>query len=272
MHLLISLLLFTFLSWNSPTRDVVTTYDQGIDTLYAYVDDQNKTYFQYFSPSGHISHELQQQFHVRKSDMLLFRSYASDDTVSTGLTVLIPFAQKELLKTKSATTDCIPVIYTVRKKETVFKIARRYFDLKLDQLRKLNNLPSNDISIDQQLLVGWFVLHPVGESLHTDDLPARTPEPIDPFYPEDPTLQIGVAYWKKTDTHASHMFAMHRSARINSMIEITNPMFKSKVLVKVVGRIPPTYKDDIALVVSPAVAKKLGVLDPRFRAEMRFVE
>ncbi len=271
MRLLISLLFLVFLANNTAAQSLVTTGSPAIDTLYAYVDDKNNTYFQYHSRSGLISSDLSQQFRVRASEMLLLNNIPSNDTVNAGRTVLIPFAQKELLQSRSITADCIPVIYTVRPKETVFKIARRYFDLKVDQLRTLNNLSSNDISIDQQLLVGWFMLHPVSESVHTNELPIYI-EPVDPFYPEEPTMQIGVAYWKKSQNDVAHLFAMHRSARINSMIEITNPMFKTKVLVKVVGRIPPTYKSDIALVVSPAVAKKLGVLDPRFRAEMRFVE
>lgn len=272
MRLLINLLLLTFLCAGVAAQDLDTTVDVPIDTLYAYVDDKNNTYFQYYSHSGHITSDLARQFHVRESDMLRVNSFASIDSAGNGQSVLIPFDQKELLHYRSMTSECIPVIYTVRPKETVFKIARRYFDLKVDQLRKLNYLSSNDISIDQQLLVGWYILHPVDESIHTTELPLSDIKPIDPFYPEIPTLQIGVAYWKKSDNDASPMLAMHRSARINSMIEITNPMFMTKVLVKVVGRIPPTYKDDIALVVSPAVAKNLGVLDPRFRAEMRFVE
>jgi len=253
-------------------QDDVTPGYTAIDTLYAYVDDKHNTYFHYSNKTGHIPSHLAKQFHVREADMLLVHSYMPYDTIHEGSSVLIPFKPKDLLKTRSTVADCIPVVYTVRPKETVFKIARRYFDLKTEHLRRLNQLESNDISIDQQLMVGWFIMHPVTESVHSPALPVASIEVIDPFYPEEPVVQIGVAYWKKSADPSAHLFAMHRSARINSMIEITNPMFKTKVLVKVVGRIPPTYKQDIALVVSPAVAKKLGVLDPRFRAEMRFVE
>jgi len=278
MRLLISLLLFLQLCTDIVSQDHILPVIPVIDTLHAYVDNKNNTYFEYYSESGHISSELARHFRVRASEMLSLGEATSLDASSEGRSVLIPFDPEALLKSKCTAFDCIPVIYTVRPKETVFKIARRYFDLKIDQLRSLNSLESNDISIDQQLVVGWFVMHPVTESVHgAADNSISEIKPIDPFYPEVPSLQIGVAYWKKSQKDATqagdaHLFAMHRSARINSMIEITNPMFKRKVLVKVVGRIPPTYNQDITLVVSPAVAKKLGVLDPRFRAEMRFVE
>jgi LysM repeat protein len=273
MRLLINLLVLTVLHQNIEAQDYHVSDNPANDTLEAYVDAKYNTYFQYHSQSETISSDLARQFHVRESEMLSIRTNASQDTMGEIGSILIPFASEDLLKEKSAASDCIAVVYTVRRKETLFKIARRYFDLKVDQLRRINNLSSNAISIDQRLLVGWFVLHPVTESVHTIE-PKLTSIalPVDPFYPEDPILQIGVAFWKKSPNESSHLFAMHRSARINSMIEITNPMFNTKVLVKVVGRIPPTYKQDIALVVSPAVAKILGVLDPRFRAEMRFLE
>lgn len=272
MRLLISLLLTAVLCGNSLTQSAVSHADSVIDTLYAYVDDKHNTYFEYLSQSDLIPADLAEKFHVRESEMLVIRTKSIAVAEEAGHSVLIPFSTDDLLVHKSYTTDCIPVMYTVRPKETVFKIARRYFDLKVDQLRKMNGLTSNNISIDQQLIVGWFILHPVMESIHSSGRILPVAEPVDSFYPEEPKSQFGLAIWKSSETSSSHMFAMHRTARINSLIEITNPMFDTRVLVKVVGRIPPTYEQDICLVVSPAVANKLGVLDPRFRAEMRFVE
>ncbi len=271
MRLLIYLILSILLSNNLVALDQAISGVPNNDTLHAFVDDRHNAYFKYQCQPEYIASDIARKFHVRESDMLLTNPAFSQDSILSGRSVLIPFNASNLLNRKSYATDCIAVVYNVRPKETLFKIARRYFDLKVDQLRRINDLSSNDISIGQRLIVGWFVMHPV-----TDSALSATPvvmiEPIDPFFPEEPTAQIGVAFWKKSPNDSAHLFAMHRTARINSMIEITNPMFKNKVLVKVVGRIPPTYKNDIALVVSPAVAKKLGVLDPRFRAEMRFVE
>jgi hypothetical protein len=272
MRLLFLLLISAILSNVTSAQNSFPLKPTTFDTLHAYVDDKHHTYFQYHSPEDHISRDITMQFRVRESEMLFADHSLTGDTIQQGRSVLIPFSAEALLENISYSMDCIAVTYTVRPKETLFKIARRYFDLKVDRLRQINHLSSNDISIGQKLVVGWFVLHPVTESVHSTEQVFEKAEPVDPFYPEVPKVQIGVAYWNKTAEGSSHLFAMHRSARINSLIEITNPMFKSKVLVKVVGRIPPTFQEDIALVVSPAVAKKLGVLDPRFRAEMRFVE
>ena len=138
----------------------------------------------------------------------------------------------------------------------------------------MNNLETNELSVGQRLVVGWFApnTYTVDEQAIPTNLMLSPDVPEDPFYPEVPKTEVGVAFWNKAQTDYSNLFALHPRARLHSMIEITNPMMQKRVLVKVVGRIPPTYTSDINLVVSPAVARRLGVLDPKFRAEVRFVE
>jgi hypothetical protein len=81
--------------------------------------------------------------------------------------------------------------------------------------------------------------------------------------------QRGVAWWNK-DMKDPNMFALHRSAPLNSLIEIRNPMFDRSVWAKVIGTIPPTYTEDISVIVSPGVAKYLGAIDGRFYVEMSY--
>lgn len=83
----------------------------------------------------------------------------------------------------------------------------------------------------------------------------------------------GVAIWNQTSSSSKNMIALHPSAKVGSIIYITNPMMNTTVQAKVIGNIPPrTYTDDVSLIVSPYVAKQLGVVDRRFMVHIKFEE
>ena len=83
----------------------------------------------------------------------------------------------------------------------------------------------------------------------------------------------GLAIWKKDSADMENLFALHPTARVNTMIEITNPMLNRKVLAKVIGNLPEnSYPKAVQLVVSPRVASELGVIDTRFFVEIRYLE
>ena len=240
------------------------------DTFYVFVDQNKDLYLYHPSDTSLSAFELAGKYNVLPGDILSAAGFAEVPRDSSAYGYLVRTTLDRIQDSDCFYKECIPVVYTVRPKETVFRIARRYFDLRTEQLKEMNGLPSNELSIGQRLVVGWFAPPAARDTSVVDS--AWLHLPADPFENETPTMQAGVAFWNKTSPDALNMFALHRTARVHSMIEITNPMMKTRVLVKVIGRIPPTYTDDIALVVSPAVARRLAVLDPRFRVEMRFVE
>lgn len=174
----------------------------------------------------------------------------------------------------------IPVHYKVRPQETVFRIARIYFKMPILHLMDLNGMDSTNLAIGQVLLVGW---------LPDNDGTNSTSEADTSMYilkwnglPENGRNTIplkhvretkGVALWDKNMASGSGLIAIHPSARINSLIEIFNPMFNKTVRAKVVGQMPPNrYPKDISIIVSPEVARQLGVLDRRFYVVLRYYE
>lgn len=60
--------------------------------------------------------------------------------------------QKLLIKDTSSSDD-VGVYYTVSTGDTLYGIAKKY-DLSVDELKKINNLITNDLSVGQKLLVG----------------------------------------------------------------------------------------------------------------------
>lgn len=77
-------------------------------------------------------------------DQLKDLNNLSYDNLSVG--------QKLLIKDTSSSDD-VGVYYTVSTGDTLYGIAKKY-DLSVDELKKINNLITNDLSVGQKLLVG----------------------------------------------------------------------------------------------------------------------
>ena len=248
------------------------------DTLRAYVDTYNRLFASCASGKSDDAVELiapEQQSALASLREGSFISHgAGDNAVSHSPLFPLDTSRFSLVQADEA---ALPVIYQVRPKETAFRIARVYFDIPIEALMMLNNLQSTDLRIDQRLFVGWYMpeAEALGESGHPDSNSVaevhanRVPEGFDAT---GAVFQMGKGFWDKSYHDERHLFAMHKSARINSYMEITNPMFGRKLYAKVIGRIPATFRSDIDLIVSPAVARQLGIIDSRFYVHMRYVD
>jgi len=81
----------------------------------------------------------------------------------------------------------------------------------------------------------------------------------------------GIAFWDKRGSDYENMMVLHKSAAVNSIIKIKNPVNGAEVFARVVGKIPNNaFKKDIEIVISPAVAKKIGALDSRCQVNMTY--
>ena len=125
-------------------------------------------------------------------------------------------------------------------------------------------------------LNGGNVAHQLLDSLSlVADTIQNLRSPIDAYLEEKEIVynDKGLAFWNKDHNEQKNLFVLHKRARRRSLIEITNPMNGRTVYAKVVGDIPSkAYTSDIEMVVSPAVAKTLGVLDSRFYITYRYIE
>lgn len=242
------------------------------DTLSVYVDNYGHMFMYHTSDVPVDVFQLARYYGVSTREVMdagkLVKPRKGEEALKA---YLIPIGSGKMLdKEDCFSEDCIPVVYTVRPQETVFRISKRYFNIKPNRLKEINGLESNDIGIGQRLVVGWFSPQ-MSEEKYPEYAALDTTRIEDPFFGATPQKAAGLAYWNKAQTDYSNMFAMHNEAAINTFIEISNPMFGTSVLVKVIGKIPPSFTNDIMLVVSPAVARELKVLDARFRAEIKYV-
>ena len=285
----------------------------------------------------------------------------------------------------SPTKSYIPVFYTVKAKDNLFRISKVYFHQSIENVMNINNLKTMDLSIGQKILVGWYQyderykerlawkekgieVAATGQatttftaqevrSYQTEDaqkdisnvrnndapifqkklrsLPTnhkkdqneyvdaekpiasveeskekvytetKVKEPTekllednkeaseettkvlssDPFENRNNIFQgsyIGKpkihdakirAEWNMSSKDKVNLFALHATAKVNSYIEIYNPMLNRKVIAKVVGNLPPkAHKKNVDLIISPKVAETLGAVDKRFYVQVRFIE
>ncbi|RZK98272.1 MAG: LysM peptidoglycan-binding domain-containing protein [Pedobacter sp.] len=165
--------------------------------------------------------------------------------------------------------------HTVSAGETIFSIAQKY-NLTAYQVRQANNITDNAISVGQKLII------PAGNAPRSVTEVARDERsnmPDTSATIKDPSLrrnanvyglnqveEKGIAVWiSDPDLDATKMMVLHRTLPVGSVIKITNPMSNISAFVKVVGKFTENETTkDVIIVITKAVAEKLGVLDKRF--------
>lgn len=81
----------------------------------------------------------------------------------------------------------------------------------------------------------------------------------------------GIAYWDKKGKDYENLMVLHKSAEVNTLIKLTNPVNGLSTFARVVGKIPENaFKKDIDVVLSPAVARKIGAIDSRMQISMTY--
>ncbi len=81
-------------------------------------------------------------------------------------TVNIPINTDMLISERrlSPSKHYIPVFYTVKAKDNLFRISKVYFNQKIENVMEINNLSNMELSVGQKLLVGWYEYDPIYKS------------------------------------------------------------------------------------------------------------
>ena len=167
--------------------------------------------------------------------------------------------------------------YRVGAREYLYSIARR-FNTTVEDIRKLNNLRSDNLSIGQILKVrqGQTATEPVV----TESVTASEETEPEPEKPRIPTNRLGlsersekgVAVWITDENlDGSKMLALHRTAPIGTVVKVTNPMTDRVTFAKVVGKFTENETTkDVIIVLTKATADLLGALDKRFQVTIDY--
>lgn len=169
--------------------------------------------------------------------------------------------------------------HTVKAGETLFSISRAY-DVSVSDLRKINDLKSDNLVVGQELIIREGNKPPV----HTENYGGR--EKPDPKK-EEPKVEVNV----KNDNYEynsatgevketglavvainesinhDRSFCLHPTAPTGTIIMVTNTQNNKSVFVRVVGK-PLDTEDRVVIKITQSAAKRIG-LDDNDQAPVR---
>jgi LysM repeat protein len=202
--------------------------------------------------------------------------------------IIIPINPKVLILNKGKDfkqENHLKVYYTVLPKETMFAIAKGHFDLSVEELQKRNSLKTTDLSVGQQLHIGWLSKAGIPDSLN------RLPWLSSALGEENKRLkkkydaallegakeikQEGKAVWPKDKQMGTgkNLYILHSQAKQGSVVRIENPMTERVIYAKVIGKVPDTeFAEGSVAMLSSTVAKVLGVLDSAVFLKIQYLQ
>lgn len=283
-----------------------------MDSIIVQMDQNNEPFYMHVLKKGETVYSLSRLFKANYNDILILNNLSDNVPIPLKTLIKIPINKDYLLTgpTKKC-TSCIPVYYFARRKETLFRIAQVYFAQSIQALVYRNKIEKLSVRIAQELHVGWWPT-PESEDFTNEVHESADPESkttIDHNNPPDavqiheniqvsetildrneiatdsinldttsiiqPTIisNKGIAIWERSDNDTSSLLVLHRTAQLGSVIKLQNPVTDLIVVAEVIGHIPENvYTDDIDIIISKAVANKLGALDTRFQVLMTYYE
>lgn len=201
--------------------------------------------------------------------------------LQVGQTLKIPYGGE--LKPEAPEVQMTTLVkrHKVAAGETLFSIARDY-EVSVTDLKAWNNLETNAISLDQVLIINKEV--PSGERT-IDDITTEYPEMAEETsaqevekveYEGTPFQQYeveGVAEVIEEEEPSSKFFALHRTAKVGTVIKVRNLMNDLTVYVRVVGSIPETTNNEgIMIKLNQRAYENLKAIDKRFRVHLSYFQ
>lgn len=207
---------------------------------------------------------------------------ADTKPINKGISTAKPFPTDSIKN--GSITDTIPleklkpVKHIVVSGENLVNIARLY-NQTLNNLKTWNKLNSFDIKPAQELIIAWIL--PIEEATST-----AKPKPSKPRLDDYPGQYMtmstdstgmyksgkgtGVATFFD-DGGGSNMYCLHRTAPIQSVVRITNPVNNRSVYLKVIGTLPNTIQnEDVEVNITSSAAQKLNMRDERTIVKWRW--
>jgi len=271
----------------SSGNEIVVDVLPGNDIFYSHIYDK-----------GISIYSLAEVFHVEPEKVLRINKFNPTQPNNDGKIVKIP-VRKDLLITnpgeRKKQGQYLPVYYTVKKGESLYRISKQYFDTDVKTLLLLNNKDNQDIKTGEKLLIAWLPVNTIKkpEPLKTTSYPIKSTSKGNnkqDILADEPKKELKeklssddhvtiikyylsdvIGMWDRSPIESKSYFVLHDEARPGTMMDIYNPMLKKHIKAKVLGKISSgTYHDDIELIISSAIAKDLGILDVRFKVNIKF--
>lgn len=168
--------------------------------------------------------------------------------------------------------------HAVKAQETLYGIARGY-GITIQQLKEWNNLTGSNLEVGQLLRVASPDVLPSSDPVRDTVKKIAGPvvkvtEPIvisENVAGANEVKESGLAELiDGTDGNRKYL-ALHRSAKVGTILKVRNELNNREVFVRVVGPLPSTgVNDKLIIKISKSAFDRLGGIDARFRVELTY--
>ena len=275
MHIRLGLwwLLLTLPALARATGDSLQ-YLKHTDTVYLEMNRFEEKLFAHRLAPGQTLGKLAQFYGMPVEDIFFYNPDLSLDDLVEGTPVRVPIPNRAIHRYRPRDYSrwrYVPICYLPRRQDNLYRISKDYFKMPMDTLLRRNALTNaGQLPVGRPLLVGW---------MRTSGIPRTREESSNPIirksnqlkrrfsaerYDRTIRTERGASTWTRNGRGGNDLVVLHRKAALNSVIRIHHPMFNRTLYATVIGRIPPSTDPEIHVMVSPYLAKALGVRDLRF--------
>lgn len=215
-----------------------------------------------------------------------------DNSLSTGQSLVIKSKSTSSAEpVKSTEIKSSTGVHTVAPKESMYSIARLY-GITVQQLKDWNSIQGSELQIGQTLVVAQpmrnktdvteqgkvtEVKEPV-ETIKPVVKPAQQPQQkettitiSEQVIGSDEVKEGGLAELIEGTEGNRKYLALHRTAKVGTILKVRNELNNREVFVRVAGPLPDTgVNTNVVIKISKSAYDRLGAIDQRFRVEVTY--
>ena len=219
-------------------------------------------------------------YNVTVDDLKVWNSL-KDGAISTGQELIVKKKGATSTATSTTTVGNVKGKHTVGAGETLYSIARQY-GVTVPQLMEWNKTTGSDVKVGDVLTVAGAATEPKTQAATgTSSVIVAETKPVvekentikisEAVTGSDEVKQSGLAELiEGTDGNRKYL-ALHRTAKVGTIMKVRNELNNREVFVRVIGTIPDTgINDKIVIKISKSAFDRLGAIDLKFRAEVTY--
>ncbi len=249
----------------------------------------------------HVVEEKQTLFGIaRLYNVSLLELKAWNNLEGNDLDIGQELIIRDIPHTRQKQTTAKPLIssdqiHVVGPSETLYSISKSY-GITLTDLKRWNELVTNDIKIGQRLVVADPAsARPTTKTAEIDSGEANVSPPTGRVPRDREAIDRSIEAAKEYEEKNSPMnfeevvesglaeviegtedtrkyLALHRTAKIGTILRVKNDMNNQEVFVRVLGKLPDTGTNQNVLIkLSKAAYNRLGAIDPKFRVTLSYI-
>lgn len=263
---------------NAQQQDSVSYLIPG-DTLSTYLHPMGEVMFTHTIQTKQTLFSLAKFYGLTLQELYAYNPHVSAD-YDPGDQLSIPIPLRAIIRRIPPPTllpELAMVYYQVRRGDTVYGLCKRVFEVSEDWLFGQNPELANGLKPGQILFIGWVSTLPIPQEWREirGGPYAKVNHPLRmEYFRRSANRRIreerGAATWPRDSNDYTGFYCLHRTAPINSLVEVHHPLTRQTMYLKVSGRLPErVYDRNTVVVVSPLAAKALGVRDDRFYVHLK---